>query len=70
MRNNKHGGDSLTELTPIKTSGFSEADKTFEGANRFSDWKFFYVPPAAKQTVALRKPQSALGTRLHLPTIR
>ena len=35
---------SLSGSTPIKTSGFLARDRTFEGANHFSDWKFFYSP--------------------------
>jgi type II secretory pathway pseudopilin PulG len=38
---------SKSQMTPIKTAGFRERDKTFEGANHFSDWKFFYEPQRA-----------------------
>jgi hypothetical protein len=41
---------SLSGATPFKTSGFLDRDRTFEGANHFSDWKFFYEPLPAQQT--------------------
>lgn len=40
---------SLSQATPFKTSGFRDEDRSFEGARRFSDWKFLYEPqPAAR----------------------
>ncbi|MGH8707944.1 MAG: type II secretion system protein [Burkholderiales bacterium] len=41
---------SLSGATPFKTSGFLERDRTFAGANHFSDWKFLYEPQPARQT--------------------
>ena len=35
---------SLSQATPIKTGNFEEADKNFEGANSYQDWKFVYAP--------------------------
>jgi type II secretory pathway pseudopilin PulG len=29
---------------PLKTANFSEADKAFEGASRYSQWRFTYEP--------------------------
>ena len=41
---------SLSGATPFKTSGFLDRDRTFEGANHFSDWKFLHEPqPATAQ---------------------
>jgi len=42
---------SLSEQAPLKRAGFAGADAKFEGAERYSDWKFVYTPPAE-----LRKP--------------
>jgi type II secretory pathway pseudopilin PulG len=41
------GVHSLSEDSPYKTSGFSDADIDFEGAEKYSDWKFIYVPKLA-----------------------
>ena len=33
---------SLSERLPLKVSGFSLADRTFEGATHYSDWRFLH----------------------------
>ena len=41
---------SLSQATPIKSGNFDDADKNFEGANSYQDWKFVYaskLPTAA-----------------------
>jgi type II secretory pathway pseudopilin PulG len=35
---------SLSEEMPYKTTGFSDADAKFEGAEKYSDWKFVFMP--------------------------
>ena len=35
---------SLSEETPLKKADFQPADRAFEGATRYSDWKFVYKP--------------------------
>ena len=35
---------SLSEEAPLKKTDFRPADRTFEGAARYSDWKFVYKP--------------------------
>jgi type II secretory pathway pseudopilin PulG len=35
---------SLSEETPLKKANFGPADRAFEGAARYSDWKFVYKP--------------------------
>jgi len=35
---------SLSSAEPIKVAEFSSQDKTFEGASKYSEWKFIYVP--------------------------
>jgi len=37
---------SLSQETPWKTSGFSVVNQDFEGATKYSDWKFVYNPAA------------------------
>jgi type II secretory pathway pseudopilin PulG len=36
---------SLSNGRPIKAGGFDEADDTFDGKTRYSDWQFVYTPP-------------------------
>ena len=40
---------SLSERSPLKTGGFTGADEKFENAERYSDWKFVYAPPAVQR---------------------
>jgi hypothetical protein len=43
------GVHSLSELPPIKTSGFGARDRTLADTGRYSDWHFSYVPrPTAR----------------------
>lgn len=35
---------SLSNEKPIKTAGFTEEDQAFEGARRYSQWRFIYQP--------------------------
>ena len=35
---------SLSGQLPLKVSGFSLADRTFEGATHYSDWRFLHEP--------------------------
>ena len=35
---------SLSQDTPLKSGNFRLADKTFEAAEKYSDWKFVYTP--------------------------
>lgn len=35
---------SLSDEKPYKTTGFSDADTKFEGAEKYSDWKFAFIP--------------------------
>lgn len=38
---------SLSEDMPVKTGGFADADKDFEGKSKYAGWKFIYMPPSA-----------------------
>lgn len=67
------GVHSTSEEKPFKTSGFKVRDAAFEGAGKYSDWKFVHsapvqpgakpVPPAAKPA----PPMSLLPTAPALP---
>lgn len=46
---------SLSQATPFKTSGFRDENRTFEGAQQFSDWKFFYEPQPAAQSQSAKQ---------------
>ncbi len=35
---------SLSDATPLKTANFEYADRAFEGATKYTDWMFAYVP--------------------------
>lgn len=35
---------SMSQETPLKSGNFREADKLFEGTDKYSDWKFVYTP--------------------------
>jgi len=39
---------SLSEDKPYKVAGFSDVDNGFEGAEKYSDWKFVYIPPLVR----------------------
>lgn len=39
---------SLSDATPIKTSGFAIRDADLEGKKKYSDWRFIYRPAAAQ----------------------
>ena len=38
------GVHSLSDAKPIKTSGFNDADLSFEGTEKYTDWVFAYLP--------------------------
>ena len=38
---------SASEEAPLKIAGFRVRDASFEGAQKYSDWKFIHTPPAA-----------------------
>jgi type II secretory pathway pseudopilin PulG len=52
---------SLAEDKPIKVAGFAFANREFEGAAKYSDWKFLYNP--ATQQVPIPQQSSAPGTQ-------
>jgi len=41
------GVHSRSEDKPLKVARFSAADAAFEGAGKYSDWKFVFLPQAA-----------------------
>ena len=38
---------SLSEDAPVKTGGFADADREFEGKSKYAEWKFIFLPPSA-----------------------
>ena len=42
---------SQSEDKPIKVAGFALVNRDFEGAAKYSDWKFFYSPQAQRTPV-------------------
>lgn len=48
---------SRSERVTVKRSGFDEANVSFSGKARYSDWKFVYAPPSA---AAAALPNGAL----------
>jgi type II secretory pathway pseudopilin PulG len=43
------GVHSLSDKQPLKVAGFGYADSSFEGAGKYSQWVFFYVPQSLLQ---------------------
>ena len=41
------GVSSASEDTPLKIAGFRVRDASFEGAQKYSEWKFIHTPPPA-----------------------
>ncbi len=39
---------SLSDNTPLKTAGFTLADKDFEGKTKYSEWQFVALPATTK----------------------
>jgi len=44
------GVHSLSEEKPLKSGGFAVRDKEFEAKEKYSDWKFIYVPQQLART--------------------
>jgi type II secretory pathway pseudopilin PulG len=51
------GVQSASEDAPLKVAGFRVRDASFEGATKYSEWKFIHTPPAAAAAPA--KPSTA-----------
>ena len=50
---------SQSEDKPIKTAGFALANRDFEGAAKYADWKFVYNPAALQVPVPQQLPPGA-----------
>ncbi len=50
------GVHSSAPGTPFRQAGFEAAQKPFNGAQSYADWKFVYVPPAAPAAPRARTP--------------
>jgi len=47
---------SLSEGKPLKVAGFRFADREFEGAALYSDWKFLYNPAGQQAPIQPQPP--------------
>jgi type II secretory pathway pseudopilin PulG len=55
------GVHSLSELKPIKSAGFDLRNRAFEGAAKYSDWKFVYDPASQQmQLPGTQQPGASL----------
>jgi type II secretory pathway pseudopilin PulG len=63
------GVHSTSEEKPFKTAGFKVRDAAFEGAGKYSDWKFVHTAPTQPAPPAKpgAKPQAPLPTAPALP---
>lgn len=52
------GVHSVSEAQPIKLAGFKPRDASFEGAQKYSDWKFVYAAPAAPPAKTPPRPNA------------
>jgi type II secretory pathway pseudopilin PulG len=50
---------SLSEAKPVKTGGFDPRNRAFEGAEKYSDWKFVYDPTKQQAPVPGAAPGAA-----------
>ncbi len=48
---------SLSEVAPVKSGNFGRPDESFAGTAKYSEWRFFYTPPALglNQATAAKK---------------
>jgi hypothetical protein len=46
------GVHSASEEAPFKTANFKLRDRTFDGVQKYSDWKFVFTPQAASKAPA------------------
>jgi type II secretory pathway pseudopilin PulG len=57
-----HGGIagvySLSDKAPLRTAGFGVRDAAFEGAAKYSDWKFMHTPSVQHGSFVLTKPSA------------
>ena len=54
---------SLSEDSPKKLAGFAFANRDFEGAAKYSDWKFLYNPGTQQMPITQQVPGTGPGTR-------
>jgi type II secretory pathway pseudopilin PulG len=57
------GVHSRSDAAPLKLAGFWPRDAAFEGAQKYSDWKFAYVAPPGPSSSAAPKPGAAAKAR-------
>jgi hypothetical protein len=72
---------SLSEAQPMKTANFAQADKEFEGKEKYSEWKFVYAPqlvtggpptsagPGSPAPIPAASGSPAIGSAIGSPAI-
>jgi len=53
------GVASSSDLAPLKVANFRVRDAIFEGAQKYSEWKFIHTPPVAAAPAAAKPAASA-----------
>jgi type II secretory pathway pseudopilin PulG len=53
------GVHSVSEEAPLKIAGFRVRDASFEGAQKYADWKFIHSPAVSKPAAAKPAPGAA-----------
>jgi type II secretory pathway pseudopilin PulG len=61
------GVHSRSEAGPLKITNFKLRDRDFEGAAKYSDWKFVYVPVAARPVPTAPIPGSGVQPAAPMP---
>ena len=56
------GVNSPSDDAPLKVANFRVRDATFEGTQKYSDWKFIHTPPAAAAAPATAKPAAGAAS--------
>ncbi len=54
---------SVSEDSPKKVAGFAFANREFEGAAKYSDWKFVYNPATQQVPIPQQQPAPNPGTQ-------
>jgi type II secretory pathway pseudopilin PulG len=57
------GVSSPSEQAPLKIAGFRVRDASFEGAQKYSDWKFIHTPAAAAAKPAAKPAAEGTATQ-------
>src|SRR4029077_7805147 len=56
------GVASSSDIPPLKVAGFRVRDAIFEGAQKYSEWKFIHTPPPAAVAPGAKLAAGAAAT--------